>query len=515
MSKVAKPYIVVQPFKVSGSYSTGDFVDYLTGSGHQRVDGDEVPFFTKGVTKKAKEYQAVLVDEFQNFEDKFKEVRANKEDHRVRADAEQLGCKFFVTLPNELTEEQTAKVAKALLANVPKKCAAVIGVHELSNKGERSLHLQAFVLLRPGGYGVSRNTEIDAWRRRNAAEIRGVVFDELKKLGYEIHQKQPMKSAATQKQKYIFDRMIEKDAARQVIPEDVARRRSELRTSDSWWLEASKNTELSEQMRNYASEISRNLTRGHAERLARPIRLYEHQESKKDKVDAVKEELSQKLETTLSSSPSAADGRETPQFSHNLTEDELTQLHNRELEISLRDFHNMADSWTAEEIYEALREKMSFPATWKRLSQELLNEGFPSHAEECLKISDQLKRQPKSIDFSTISLLEVEGKLPEIHTGAAVDISHKLKAPPKMKTQAELQAAQNAPVSYAPGEVDDIEAVLRRPQDRFGDAFRETERRDRLTSAAQKNAKRKRESDQKLAKLLYRIEHPKNKENDK
>lgn len=279
------------------------------------MDGGEVVYFTKGLTKAAKNDPEKAAEEFQKFEDKFKEIRANPEDHRIRADAKLFGYKWFVSLPNDLTQQQTEKLVKAVLADLPKGLAGLGSIHETSNKRERHLHAAFLCNIRPGGYGVYHGTDIDKWRIKNADKIRNIIFKELRSFGYEIQQKQPITNDITPKQKFIFDRMIEKDAARQVIPEDVARRRSELRTSDSWWLEASKNTKLSQQMRDYAAEISRKLTKGNAAKLARPIKLYEHQTPKAAKEKALKEELSPKIETSLENTQkietASAEERET------------------------------------------------------------------------------------------------------------------------------------------------------------------------------------------------------------
>lgn len=170
MTRIAKPCTLFTTM----TGSPGNHIRYLF-DGHG-MDGHEHALWTKGIPKAARELAKI---------DAYWDAVHDKWQEHTVAQAKMTGKQVFVALPNDIADEEIAKVAKAVLKTVPQHHPATMTVHYTSGKdGKPNVHLHGVISMRRGGYGKT-NDEY----RLNARELAKQAVDKtLKKCGYTIEQ---------------------------------------------------------------------------------------------------------------------------------------------------------------------------------------------------------------------------------------------------------------------------------------------------------------------------------------
>ena len=98
--------------------------------------------------------------------------------HNAKVTARQ----FVINLPNDISDEQVDKLAKAVLLDFPRHIPISMLLHKTSNRGKRHLHLQGLFSYRNGGYGAIQEN----FRLAITQQMKATVAETLTLLGYAV-----------------------------------------------------------------------------------------------------------------------------------------------------------------------------------------------------------------------------------------------------------------------------------------------------------------------------------------
>ena len=215
MSRIAKPCTLFTTM----TGSPGDHIRYLF-DGHG-MDGHEHQVWTKGIPKAARELAKI---------DAYWDAIHEKWQEHTATHAKMTGKQIFIALPNDITNDEIAKVAKAVLKTVPQHHPATMAVHYTSGKdGKPNIHLHGVLSVRRGGYGKTN----DEYRLNSRILAKQAVDSTLQKCGYTIGQN--TKVVKTRPQRFEVQRLRRKHTEAQlkspeflrcfVLPQETGRTR--------------------------------------------------------------------------------------------------------------------------------------------------------------------------------------------------------------------------------------------------------------------------------------------------
>jgi hypothetical protein len=159
---------------------------YLTRPGHQQNAHEEARMWTKSLPKACKTDRAALVAHWRGIYQRFLEER-NTPGSSVHHNAKVSARQFVINLPNDITDAQVDKLAKAVLFDFPRHIPVSMVLHRTSNRGKKHLHLQGLFSYRNGGYGVIQ----EDFRLKITQQMKNTVAEELTRLGYAVDQGTP------------------------------------------------------------------------------------------------------------------------------------------------------------------------------------------------------------------------------------------------------------------------------------------------------------------------------------
>ena len=176
MKKIAKLW--VNHKSMSGDPSR--HVAYLT-NGHQLDADEQARMWCKSLPKACKTDRAALVAHWRGIHDEF--VRARQTPGScVHHNAKVTARQFVINLPNDISDEQVDKLAKAVLLDFPRHIPVSMVLHKASNRGKRHLHLQGIFSYRNGGYGAIQ----EDFRMNITQQMKHIVTKTLTQLGYAV-----------------------------------------------------------------------------------------------------------------------------------------------------------------------------------------------------------------------------------------------------------------------------------------------------------------------------------------
>lgn len=176
MKKIAKLW--VNHKSMSGDPSR--HVAYLT-NGHQLDADEQARMWCKSLPKACKTDRAALVAHWRGIHDEF--VRARQTPGScVHHNAKVTARQFVINLPNDISDEQVDKLAKAVLLDFPRHIPISMLLHKTSNRGKRHLHLQGLFSYRNGGYGAIQEN----FRLAITQQMKATVAETLTRLGYAV-----------------------------------------------------------------------------------------------------------------------------------------------------------------------------------------------------------------------------------------------------------------------------------------------------------------------------------------
>jgi hypothetical protein len=176
-SKIAKLW-------VNHASMTGDpsaHVAYLI-NGHQLEPGEQQSkIWTKSLPKTCKQHNKALIAHWHGIYERFKSERATP-GSMVHHNAKVTARQFVINLPNDISDDEVHKLAKAVLQDFPRHIPVSMVLHRTSNRGKRHTHLQGLFSYRNGGYGGIN----DQFRLDITSTMKWTVHKELTDIGYQV-----------------------------------------------------------------------------------------------------------------------------------------------------------------------------------------------------------------------------------------------------------------------------------------------------------------------------------------
>ena len=105
----------------------------------------------------------------------------------IHHNAKITGRQFVINLPNDISDDEVHKLAKAVLQDFPRHIPVSMVLHRTSNRGKQHTHLQGLFSYRNGGYGAIN----DEFRLNITGVMKLTVRRELFNIGYEVDQGTP------------------------------------------------------------------------------------------------------------------------------------------------------------------------------------------------------------------------------------------------------------------------------------------------------------------------------------
>lgn len=176
MTKVAKLWVNHQ----SMAGDPARHAAYLT-NGHQLGADERAQVWTKSIPKACKTDRDTLVAHWRGIYLKFIEERqtpGSSVHHNAKVSARQ----FVINLPNDISDQQVEKLAKAVLLDFPRHIPVSMVLHRTSNRGKHHIHLQGLFSYRNGGYGSIQ----EDFRLNITQQMKTTVAEELSRQGYHV-----------------------------------------------------------------------------------------------------------------------------------------------------------------------------------------------------------------------------------------------------------------------------------------------------------------------------------------
>ena len=173
---------------VNHASMTGDpsaHVAYLV-NGHQLEPSEQPQIWTKSLPKNCKTDRKALITHWRGIYERFKSERATA-GSMIHHNAKITGRQFVINLPNDISDDEVHKLAKAVLQDFPRHIPVSMVLHRTSNRGKQHTHLQGLFSYRNGGYGAIN----DEFRLNITGVMKLTVRRELFNIGYEVDQGTP------------------------------------------------------------------------------------------------------------------------------------------------------------------------------------------------------------------------------------------------------------------------------------------------------------------------------------
>jgi hypothetical protein len=175
-SKIAKLWIS----HLSMTTDPSAHVAYLT-NGHQLEPGEQPIIWTKSLPKICKQDRKALVAHWRGIYERFRSERATP-GGMVHHNAKITAKQFVINLPNDISDDEVHKLAKAVLQDFPRHIPVSMVLHRTSNRGKMHTHLQGLFSYRNGGYGSIN----DEFRLNATSTMKWTVHKELTSIGYQV-----------------------------------------------------------------------------------------------------------------------------------------------------------------------------------------------------------------------------------------------------------------------------------------------------------------------------------------
>jgi len=176
LSKIAKLWIS----HLSMATDPSAHVAYLT-NGHQLEPGEQPMIWTKSLPKICKQDRKALVAHWRGIYERFRSERATP-GGMVHHNAKITAKQFVINLPNDISDDEVHKLAKAVLQDFPRHIPVSMVLHRTSNRGKLHTHLQGLFSYRNGGYGAIN----DEFRLNATSTMKWAVHKELATIGYQV-----------------------------------------------------------------------------------------------------------------------------------------------------------------------------------------------------------------------------------------------------------------------------------------------------------------------------------------